>query len=79
MIHKTKEIKLESILIADDDIGFCTVLSEELREVGYNAQYVCNGQEVLEYLAENKVDVLLLDLIIPVKNGFDVLKGIKSN
>ena len=79
MIHKTKEIKLESILIADDDIGFCTVLSEELREVGYNVDLVHNGQEAIEYLAENKVDILLLDLIIPVRNGFEVLMELNQN
>lgn len=63
---------MESILIADDEIDQCTVLTKELKEVGFNDEYVCKGKELFEYLSNNKVDILLLDLNMPVKNWFEV-------
>jgi len=66
---------LESIVIVDDDINLCKVLSEELKEVGYNADYVTNADALFRYLDEGKpVDLILLDLKMPIKDGFYVLK-----
>jgi len=64
---------MESILIVDDDVNLCTVLSEELTEVGYETYFLTNGSGVLEYVNNNQVDLILLDLKMPVKDGFDVL------
>ncbi len=41
---------MESILIVDDDVNLCKVLSEELSEVGYEVNYVNNGFEALDFL-----------------------------
>ena len=70
---------MEKILIVDDDINLCIVLKEELNEVGYEAEYVNNGDLALAYLTDNPVDLLLLDLKMPVKDGFDVLKELHEN
>ncbi|UCH64821.1 MAG: response regulator [Ignavibacterium sp.] len=64
---------MESILIVDDDVNLCKALSEELREVGYDTQYLTSGEGVLDYVKSNRVDLLLLDLKMPGKNGFDLL------
>lgn len=69
---------MKNILIADNDIILCTVLSEELREAGYNTGFVCNGKEAIEYLTAKPADLLLLDLDMPVKNGFRVLKELNE-
>ncbi len=69
---------MESILIVDDDINLCKALKEELAEVGYNANYVNNGDLAFEYFAHHSVDLILLDLKMPGKNGFDVLKEMKE-
>jgi|SRR5690554_325929 len=69
---------MESILIVDDDISLCTALKDELLEVGYNAEYVNSGDDAFQYLAGNDVDLLLLDLKMPGKDGFDVLKGLNE-
>ncbi len=65
---------MESILIVDDDINLCTVLKEELSEVGYEAEFVNNGDSAFEFLSNKHADLLLLDLKMPGKNGFDVLR-----
>ena len=69
---------MKNILIADDDIILCTVLSRELREAGYNTGFVCNGKEAIEYLTAKPADLLLLDLDMPVKNGFLVLQELNE-
>ncbi|HED05504.1 MAG TPA: response regulator [Ignavibacteria bacterium] len=68
---------MESILIVDDDLTLCKVLQEELSEVGYDAKYVNSGETALNFVSDNKVDLMLLDLKMPGKNGFDVLKELK--
>jgi DNA-binding NtrC family response regulator len=65
---------MESILIVDDDVNLCRVLQEELREIGYNTNYVNSADEASEYVKNNKIDLMLLDLKMPVRDGFDVLK-----
>ena len=44
----------------------------------FNVDYVCNGQEVFDYLSNHSVDVLLLDVNMPIKNGFEVLEEINQ-
>jgi DNA-binding NtrC family response regulator len=67
---------MESILIVDDDVNLCSVLKDELLEVGYNVNYVNNGDDALQFISSNPVDLLLLDLKMIDKDGFDVLKQI---
>jgi DNA-binding response OmpR family regulator len=68
---------MESILIVDDDINLCTVLKEELGEVGYDTRYLNGGERVSNYLKDNHIDLILLDLKMPGKDGFDVLQDMK--
>ena len=70
---------MESILIVDDDINLCTVLSEELTAIGYETSYLTSGEEVADYIGNKKVDLLLLDLKMPDRNGFDVLQEINKH
>jgi len=70
---------MESILIVDDDINLCTVLSEELNTIGYETNYLTNGEEVAKALETRKVDLLLLDLKMPGTDGFDVLQKINNH
>jgi len=64
---------MESILIVDDDINLCSVLSEELNEIGYDSNFVTNADDVFEFLRDHKIDLVLLDLKMPDKDGFYVL------
>lgn len=69
---------MESLLIVDDDLNLCQVLKEELNEVGYDADFVIDGDRALKFLELNSVDLILLDLKMPGKNGFDVLKELQE-
>ena len=70
---------MESILVVDDDVNLCTVLSEELTEIGYDTYFLTSGERVLEYVQNNHVDLILLDLKMPSKNGFEVLQELNYN
>ena len=67
---------MESILVVDDDINLCTVLSEELAEVGYETNFLTGGENVSDYVKTNPVELILLDLKMPGKDGFQVLREI---
>jgi two-component system NtrC family response regulator len=69
---------MEKVLIVDDDINLCTILSEELKEVGYETNFLTGGEKVSEYIKTNPADLILLDLKMPGKDGFQVLREIES-
>ncbi|MEN8193529.1 MAG: response regulator [Bacteroidota bacterium] len=70
---------MDSILIVDDDIKLCATLSEDLREIGYYTHFVTSADEAINYLETSDVDLVLLDLKMPNKNGFFVLNRINTN
>ena len=65
---------MESILIVDDDVNLCHALNDELREVGNETEFVHDGDQALASLSTKLYDLVLLDLKMPGKDGFDVLK-----
>jgi DNA-binding response OmpR family regulator len=69
---------MESILIVDDDINLCNILTEELGENGYDARYLTEGRNVAGFLNDYRTDLVLLDLKIPDRDGFDIQRDIIS-
>ncbi len=67
-----------TILIVDDDVSLCHALSEELTEVGYITHWVTNGDDAVDYVLGKSIDVMLLDLKMPNKDGFEVLKELEK-
>ncbi|MBU0561808.1 MAG: response regulator [Bacteroidetes bacterium] len=70
---------MDSILIVDDDYNLCSVLSDELNEIGYKSNFVTTADDAFDFIAFNKVSLLLLDLKMPEKDGFYVLRKIKDD
>ena len=69
---------MHSILIVDDDKNLCTVLNEELNEIGFDSAFVNNADNAIEEVSKNKYDLVLLDLKMPEKDGFYVLESFKK-
>ncbi len=67
------------ILIMDDDLLSRKILSANLTEEGYTVATAENGRVGLQVLREKPFDTVLLDLLMPEIDGFDVLKIIKSD
>ena len=69
-----------ALLIVDDHQGNRFTLTTRLKRQGYNNLTEAeNGQQALELLAEKKFDLVLLDIMMPVMNGYDTLERIKSD
>lgn len=66
------------ILVVDDDLLSRTSLSTSLEENGYAVQTAESGRQALKMLQERPFDVVLLDLLMPEMDGFQVLERIKS-
>jgi CheY-like chemotaxis protein len=62
------------ILIADDDREMSYEISGILKNRGYESIIAGDGQAALKLIGKKKIDLLLLDLKMPVMTGFDVLK-----
>lgn len=66
------------ILIADDDPDIVEYLKKRLLQEEYDVVEAGDGQEALDKVAEENPDVILLDLTMPKKNGFEVLKEVRE-
>ncbi len=69
-----------AILVVDDYDDNRYTLVERLQHDGYaNVSAAANGQEAMDLLAEQPFDLVLLDIMMPVMNGYQVLERIKSD
>lgn len=66
------------ILIVDDEKDFVEMLSLRLQESGEKVKCAYSGQECLETLAQNNVDVVILDIKMPGMDGIEALTEIKK-
>jgi len=74
----TRQAK-QSVLIADDSAVMRTLITHFITKLGYNALTANDGDVCIRMLNSNKVDLLLLDLNMPGKNGMEVLSYLKEN
>ena len=72
------EIKAK-ILFVDDDNFLRKVYQAELEEKGYEVLLAADGQEGLEKAQISDPDLIILDMIMPQKNGFEVLTELQNN
>lgn len=69
----------DKILIIDDDVTIGSVLKEELEEIGYISYYADGADAGLEILFSQNIDLVLLDLKMPGKDGFYVLNKLNES
>ncbi|MFT5789479.1 MAG: DNA-binding response OmpR family regulator [Shewanella sp.] len=68
----------KNILIVEDDASLAEWISDYLLEHGYGITVASQGDYALEMIAEEQPDLVLLDVMLPVKNGFDVCKEARA-
>jgi len=67
------------ILVVEDDSATLQMLGDVLHSAGYVAALAKNGKKALDILWKQRVDAILLDLLMPGLNGFEVLRRLKEN
>ena len=67
-----------AILLVDDDVKTLELLEETLRSAGYETQSVQTGARALEVLSSKLVGAVLLDLLMPGMDGFQVIRHIRD-
>lgn len=69
---------LNNILIVDDDTNIRHLLAVYLKEEGYNVFEAENGEDALDKLAEQPCDMAIVDIMMPVMDGYDLTKDIRE-
>ena len=67
------------ILMAEDEPDVLAVMGRSIARHGYDVITASNGEEAWEKIKSESPDVILLDINMPVKNGFEVLKLVREN
>ena len=66
------------ILIVEDDTELCRLFSHVLEKNGYHTRMVSNGQEALDALAEEYVDLIISDIMMPVMDGYELVRSLRK-
>ena len=69
----------ETILVVDDNKEIVYSISELLKYEGYQVVKAYDGMEALKALETNQIDLILLDVMMPRKNGYEVCQEIRAD
>ncbi|MCX6285089.1 MAG: response regulator transcription factor [Bacteroidetes bacterium] len=67
-----------NVLLAEDDRNLGNILKNYLDAKGYNTTLCVNGQEAVEVFGKKEIDFVILDIMMPVKDGFAAAKEIRG-
>jgi CheY-like chemotaxis protein len=68
-----------TILCVDDDRDFCQILARALRGEGYTVELAHDGESALNKVRECSPDLVTLDILLPKRDGFEVLESMRKN
>lgn len=68
-----------SVLVVDDDANIRSLLQQEFTEAGYGVRLAANGREALAMVREERPGLIVLDVMMPEMNGFDVAAVLKND
>src|ERR671926_1514193 len=69
---------MERVLVIDDDVGLCELVGEYLQPEGYTVEAIHNGERGIDRALSDEHDLVVLDVMLPGTNGFDVLRKIRA-
>jgi two-component system KDP operon response regulator KdpE len=72
------EVRKQRVLVVDDDPRIIRFIRASLMAHGYDVLTAINGEEALEVVKMNTPDIMLLDIRLPVKDGFEVLQELRT-
>jgi CheY-like chemotaxis protein len=69
---------MPTVLVVDDEFGIVDVLETILADEGYRVLTACNGKQGLVRLSEEKPEVILLDFMMPILSGGEMLRAMAA-
>lgn len=70
---------MAKILVVEDEKPMSSILGKELKKLDHEVEFAYDGADAAEKAKVEKPDLILLDLILPKMNGFEVLEKIKGD
>ena len=70
---------MATILLCDDELMNRKVASKILKKEGFDVVEAVNGAEAIEVLKRSKIDLILMDLMMPIMDGYEATKIIKES
>lgn len=70
---------MATLLVVEDDPFLSSLLKARLNTEGFNVLYAADGEVALTILREQKPDLMLMDLILPKKSGFEVMETMQTD
>ncbi|MED3987193.1 response regulator transcription factor [Peribacillus simplex] len=71
-------MKRITILIADDEVEIADLVAMHLEKEGYNYIKVSDGKEAIRVISDQKIDLAILDIMMPELNGYEVTRQIRE-
>ena len=78
-LNKIRMDNKKKVMIVEDDAVLVNALTLSLEDEGYDISVATDGEEAEKMILKEKPDLILLDLLLPIKSGFEVLKIIRGN
>lgn len=69
----------KKILVVDDEAPILNILKFNLQKAGYSVTTACDGEEALARMRQEAPDLVLCDVMMPKKTGFEVLAEVKGD
>ena len=69
----------KDVLVVEDESYLCELLSDVIESEGHTARKASNGLEALERMKERKPQLVLLDLMMPIMDGWEFMEALRAN
>ncbi|HIK17812.1 MAG TPA: response regulator [Leptolyngbyaceae cyanobacterium M33_DOE_097] len=69
---------MPTILIVDDSHTVREMVSEQLRRAGFNVMEAIDGEEAISQIKANPPDLIVTDIVMPKKNGYELCRWLKN-
>ncbi len=70
---------MKSILLVEDDSFLVDIYLTKLKEIGFSVKTAADGEECLKKIEEEVPDILLLDIVLPHIDGWEILRKLKKS
>jgi len=68
----------QTVLVVEDEPKIAAIMGDYLKNDGYDFHWIDNGNDVVEWVRENSPDIILLDLMLPGKDGLAICRELRT-